>query len=169
MNCPSLEIEYLKPRTVVCFSECSPLWLTETQRQLEKRFRDHSPYTMEKSTAREWEAIDWKECSTERLLDQPWIQQSPLVVLAMTQNTLQHRIKIIHRITHMKGKVAVIGDRGLKNFHLPLTAAGTVALVTDIFDCQRLAFIIQQMSQSRHAELTGWKTRFVNRLPWPPV
>jgi len=169
MNCPSLEIEYLKPRTVVCFSECSPLWLTETQRQLEKRFRDHSPHTIEKSTAREWEAIDWKECSTERLLDQPWIQQSPLVVLAMTQNTLQHQIKIIHRITHMKGKVAVIGDRGLKNFHLPLTAAGTVALVTDIFDCQRLAFIIQQMSQSRHAELTDWKTRFVNRLPWPPV
>jgi len=168
MNPPCLEIEYLQPRTLVCFSECSPLWLGETQRQF-NRLEDRCPNPNHDSGASPSDTIVWTDCDIDSILDQTWIHQRPLVVMALNQTLLEQRLGIIHQISNLNGKVAVIGDPELKNYRLPLTAAGTIALVTDIFDCQMLALIIQRMAQSQRAELTGWKTRFVNRLPWPPV
>lgn len=164
MRSPTLEIEYLRPPMVVCFSDCSPFWSSETERQLNQLVN-----TTQGGLPQSRDTIHWRDCSADSILAQTWIHQQPLVVMALTGQNVKGRLELIHRISHLRGKVVAIGGSELKNHRLPLTAAGTVALVTDIFECQRLALIIQRMAETRRAELTNWKTRFVNRLPWRPV
>jgi len=52
---------------------------------------------------------------------------------------------------------------------LAFRAAGAVAVVTSICECDRLASVILKTAMTNRHVFASWRDRFVNRLPWQPV
>ena len=163
MNPPSLACDYVSPPMVACFSDVSPLWRTETQRCFAKPCQPPSGFPVKKTS------LTWKSLASHTLLHQPWLQEQPFIALGVTPGAFSKQLEMIHKVSCRGAVVAVIGEPTLRKHLVPLTAAGTVVLVTDIFGCQQMAETIQKMTFSRKPVLSNWQTRYVNRLPWSPV
>lgn len=159
----NLANHYVTTPLVACFSDVSPLWQTETQRCFAEPGRPPTSLPAENS------GPDWKSLPSPALLNQPWLKERPFIALGVPSGALLKALELIYRVSSRGAVVAVIGEPALRKHLVPLTAAGTVVLVTDIFGCQEMAETIQKMALSRKPVLSNWQTRYVNRLPWSPV
>ena len=163
MNPSNLANDYVTTPLVTCFSDVSPLWRAETQRCFA------APCLPPTSLPAEHLSPTWKSLPSSALVNQPWLKDQPFIALGVPSGALLKPLELIYRASCQGAIVAVIGEPALRKHLVPLTAAGTVVLVTDIFGCQQMAETIQKMTLSRKPVLSNWQTRYVNRLPWSPV
>jgi CheY-like chemotaxis protein len=70
---------------------------------------------------------------------------------------------------YQKNTAVVIIAADAKPDRLAYQAAGAVAVITNIFECKKMASIIQRAAMMIPPVITNWQTRFVNRMPWSPV
>ena len=163
MNPSNLAYDYVTTPLVACFSDISPLWRAETQRCFAEPRMPSTSFAAENSSP------TWKSLPSPKLLNQPWLKDQPFIALGVPSGALLKPLELIYRVSCRGAVVAVIGEPALRKHLVPLTAAGTVVLVTDIFGCQQMAETIKKMNLSRKPVLSNWQTRYVNRLPWSPV
>lgn len=161
-----LVIERSVPALNCHFVGCHAVWRSETQKQLTRSLR-----SLRESGTRQMAGIKWQEhpVGTDILK----LVQSPSFAVIQIRSRevgeIESRLKLIHELSLKEVAIAVVGDRWLSDLALSFRIAGAVAVVTDIFGCDKLASVILGKARNVTPVVTSWRNRFVNRLPWNPV
>ncbi len=92
-----------------------------------------------------------------------------LVVMGITKTALPRDLRLIHELFQRGCRVIAAGPADIRDYSLQIRAAGAIAIVTDIFGCDKVADIIRKAGEQQAKTPGSWQTRFVNRLPWNPV
>lgn len=179
-----LTLDQLKAPLVCHFVDCDPVWVNETQRHLALiRSSGHSIHGERENTEGEHRVnsaeIRWRSQANSADLTHC---VSPHSVVAIRFDLSDPEIaswksflSTIHELYTKRVIVVIVGGpspkgaRPTDRYFLAFQAAGAVALLTDIFDCEKLASIIDRAAMMVPFGITDWRTRFVNRMPWMPV
>ena len=166
--------------------DASPAWLNETRYRLQQMQSIDQPPT---ATPIESPAeppsiaqVQWQ--LIHQPLDRPLQMTAGLqpksfaaVHIALSANPQQRQayLRLVHQL-HRENIVTTVIFESLKRdpesrggLILAFRAAGAVAVVTSLCECDRLASVILKTAMTDRHIFAGWQDRFVNRLPWQPV
>ena len=159
---PDLTFDRVLPHLICYIVDCDYIWIAELQRHLNaQKNRRPSDFT----NAAE---VRFEDCPMRPDLINH-VESGSFAMLNVSTNQIDVMLPRIHALYRKNVTVAVIGESDLVEYSIALQAAGTVAVVTDIFGCDKLAAIINKAAALKPQVITGWQTRFVNRLPWQPA
>ena len=161
-----LTLDRFQPPVHCYFVGCHSIWLRETRRWF--GLQPVGRHTERTQSERTQTDIHWHSCPEIEGLQRP-PEPGSWVALSLVPAGVEQGIPSIHRLYQQRVSVAIVGSAELERYRVALSAAGAVLLVTNIFNCDRLARSIHQLAVSQPHVVTEWKSRFVNRLPWSPV
>ena len=157
-----LILDRILPAMNCRFVGCPAIWMQETKRRLSNLPTITSQCGHNIAEIRFLTLTD-----TSNLMNM--VEPGSMVIIAVNTARVESMIPLIHDLYRKRVIVAVIGDPSMSSVGIALQAAGSVAMVTDIFGCQKLASIIHTTARLTPEVIADWRTRFVSSLPWNPV
>lgn len=172
-----LTFERLLPPLECHFINCDPIWVTETRRLFTMGTTSATTTTMAGAEVR-WMT---QTCQLDPVNHSPATRRSDphnhldriprhsFAAIQLDVASLEAWLPLIHDLVQREIAIAVVGPAAIRRRSTAILALGVITVVTDIFRCDRLTSIIRKAAIAKPEVITGWRTRFINRLPWEPV